>query len=62
MHLLPQGTSVGTTALLLPAVDRFFSKSLPRLLPGGLCRFVAEQCLGISCEFHLLSLPSRGDR
>ena len=45
MHLLPQsfeaqtvhsssqGTSAGTAALLLPAVVRFFSKSLPHLLP-----------------------------
>jgi hypothetical protein len=45
MHLLPQsfvfqmahsssqGASDGITALLLPAVIRFFSKSLPHLLP-----------------------------
>ena len=45
MHLLPQsfgfqtahsssqGASVGTAALLLPVAVRFFSKSLPHLLP-----------------------------
>jgi len=45
MHLLPQsfvlsgaslllpGASVGTAALLLPAAVRFFSESLPHLLP-----------------------------
>ncbi|PCK83491.1 hypothetical protein CPT32_28950 [Rhizobium sophoriradicis] len=44
MHLLPHpfdmqapvllpGSPAGTTALLLPAVVRFFSKSLPHLLP-----------------------------
>ncbi|KAB1087291.1 hypothetical protein F4V91_13180 [Neorhizobium galegae] len=45
MHLLPQsfvlsdgpllllGTSVGTVALLLPAAVRFFTESLPHLLP-----------------------------
>src|SRR5688572_4480578 len=32
-HSSSQGKSDGTTALLLPAVVRFFSKSLPHLLP-----------------------------
>ena len=32
-HSSSQGASVGTAALLLPAVVRFFSESLPHLLP-----------------------------
>jgi hypothetical protein len=58
MHLLPQsfefqtahsssqGTSVGTAALLLPVAVRFFSKSLPHLLPRRAFSFMAGLVLG----------------
>ena len=40
-HSSSQGASVGTAALLLPAVVRFFSKSLPHLLPRQAFSFCA---------------------
>ncbi|HBF32516.1 MAG TPA: hypothetical protein DDW73_23315 [Rhizobium sp.] len=71
MHLLPQsfvfqtthsssqGASVGTAALLLPAAVRFFSESLPHLLPrqafslerGTACKASKSRSTG-SCAIY----------
>ena len=68
MHLLPQsfefrrptpppkGASVGTAALLLPAVVRFFSESLPHLLPRQAFSF--PQPITSEPEIELRFLPA----
>ncbi len=63
-HSSSQGASVGTAALLLPAVVRFFSKSLPHLLPRQAFSFSGPwyQSPSASCGSCPLSSVLSDDR
>jgi len=72
MHLLPQGfefqtanllpgTSEGTATLLLPVAVRFFSKSLPHLLPRQAFCFWAMSRSKAGIELRQFSFVAHTD-